>query len=97
MSLRPAEIGDLVALGAPVLCVDTCTILDVIRDITRETVRLADTHAGLALLTAAESNVGLVVLMAEQVSLELISNLPEVPAGGGGQAHKVSDAGPAYP
>ena len=47
MSLVPAQITDLVALGAPILCLDTCTILDVVRDITRETVRLADAKAGL--------------------------------------------------
>ena len=41
MSLVPAQISDLVALGAPILCLDTCTILDVVRDITRETVRLS--------------------------------------------------------
>ena len=29
MSLGPAQISDLVALGAPILCLDTCTILDV--------------------------------------------------------------------
>ncbi len=78
MSLGPAEISDLVALGAPVLCVDTCTVLDVIRDITRETVRLSDTSAGFALLAAAETNADLVVLMAAQVAIELASNLPEV-------------------
>jgi hypothetical protein len=78
MSLGPAEIADLVALGAPVLCVDTCTILDVIRDITRETVRLADASAGLALLSAAETRAKLVVLVAEQVEIELASNLPDV-------------------
>lgn len=78
MSLGPAEISDLVALGAPVLCVDTCTVLDVIRDITRETVKLADTSAGFALLAAAETNTDLVVLMANQVAIELASNLPAV-------------------
>lgn len=78
MSLGSAEISDLVALGAPVLCVDTCTVLDVIRDITRETVKLTDTSAGFALLAAAETNADLVVLMAAQVAIELASNLPEV-------------------
>ena len=78
MSLGPAEISDLVALDAPVLCVDTCTVLDVIRDITRETVKLADISASFALLAAAETNINLVVLMAAQVAIELASNLPEV-------------------
>lgn len=78
MSLRSDQVRDLVALGAPVLCVDTCTLLDVVRDITRETVRPADARAGLTLLAAAESNSELVILMADQVSLELSSNLQEV-------------------
>jgi hypothetical protein len=78
MSLAQAEIGDLVALGAPILCVDTCTLLDVIRDITRETIRLTDTQAGFVLLESAERRSDLVVLMAEQVSIELASNLPDV-------------------
>ena len=47
MSLAPAQISDLVALGAPILCLDTCTILDVVRDITRETIRLSDAKAGV--------------------------------------------------
>lgn len=78
MSLSPAEVGRLVALGSPVLCVDTCTILDVIRDVTRETVNLADVQAGLLLLHAAETQTKLVILMAEQVSAELSDNLSDV-------------------
>lgn len=78
MSLSSVEVGRLVALGAPVLCVDTCTILDVIRDVTRETVNLADVQAGLSLLHAAETQTKLVILMAEQVSAELSDNLSDV-------------------
>jgi hypothetical protein len=78
MSLDSAVIGDIATLGAPILCVDTCTILDVIRDITRESIRSSDLHAGLTLVTAAESNTDLVVLMAEQVSIELNANLQAV-------------------
>lgn len=78
MSLSPTEINRLVALGAPVLCVDTCTVLDVIRDITRETANLADAQAGLLLLDAAETQTKLVILMAEQVDAELADNMSEV-------------------
>lgn len=78
MSLGPAQVGDLVSLGAPVLCVDTCMLLDVIRDITRDTVRPSDAGAGLALLKAAESGTGLVVLMADQVGIELALHVREV-------------------
>lgn len=78
MSLNSQDIARLAALGAPVLCVDTCTVLDVIRDITRETVTPGDAAAGLAMLTAAEQGAGLAVLMAEQVSLELDTHVEGV-------------------
>lgn len=78
MSLTAAEIAGLAALGAPVLCVDTCTLLDVVRDITLEPVRASDIRPGLDLLNVAETGAGLVVLMAEQVALELATSLPEI-------------------
>ncbi|MBN9369273.1 MAG: hypothetical protein J0H59_19960 [Comamonadaceae bacterium] len=78
MSLSSSDIAALAASSAPVLCVDTCTVLDVIRDITRETVTPGDAMAGLALLTAAETGTGLTVLMAEQVSLELATHIAGV-------------------
>lgn len=78
MSLSPHEISRLAGLGVPVLCVDTCTLLDVIRDITRETVTTSNVNAGLALLSMAETGSGLVVLMAEQVTLEIRSNVSSV-------------------
>lgn len=78
MSLSSQDIATLVTLGSPVLCVDTCTVLDVIRDITRETVILSDVSAGLALLAMAETDSGLIVLMAEQVTLELANHVADV-------------------
>lgn len=78
MSMSPQVISRLVGLGLPVLCVDTCTVLDVVRDITRESVTLADVNAGLALLAMAEAGSGLNVLMAEQVSLEIAGNVANV-------------------
>jgi hypothetical protein len=71
-------ISHLAGLGLPVLCVDTCTVLDVVRDITRENVTYADVRAGLELLDMAEAGPGLTVLMAEQVSLEIASNIANV-------------------
>lgn len=71
MSLSTQDIVSLAVLGSPVLCVDTCTVLDVIRDITREAVVLSDASAGLSLLAAAETGSDLIVFMAEQVTLEL--------------------------
>ena len=103
MSLSPQEIASLAALGAPVLCVDTCTVLDVIRDITRETVMPSDVAAGLALLAAAETGSDLVVLMAEQVDLELTTHIEgvEQEASNGltrfqSQAQRIHDVAVAY-
>ena len=45
MSFSSQDIARLAALDAPVLCVDTCTLLDVIRDITRDSVALSDVSA----------------------------------------------------
>jgi len=78
MSLPDAELSRIVALDAPVLCVDTCTLLDVVRDIARETVVLSDAKAGLALLAAAEGRAELVVFMAEQVAIELSSHIDAI-------------------
>ncbi|GAA3994821.1 hypothetical protein GCM10022279_18030 [Comamonas faecalis] len=78
MSLSPQEIARLVGLGLPVLYVDTCTVLDVVRDITRESVTTSDVNAGLALLAMAEGGSELTVLMAEQVSLEIAGNVASV-------------------
>lgn len=78
MSLSSTDITDLVRRNPSVLCVDTCSVLDVMRDITRDTVTLHDAHAGLTLLSAAESRAGLVVLMAGQVDRELADNIDGV-------------------
>lgn len=52
MSISSEDVVGLAALGAPVLCVDTCTVLDVMRDITRDAVVLSDVRAGLASVAA---------------------------------------------
>ncbi|CAM5784031.1 PIN domain-containing protein [Rhizobacter fulvus] len=74
MSLSPAEATHLSAQGLPILCVDTCTLLDVIRDITRESIRLSDAQSGFHILNAAEAGGKVIVVMAEQVSRELAAN-----------------------
>ncbi len=103
MSLSSQDITSLAMLGSPVLCVDTCTVLDVIRDITRETVVLTDVGAGLALLTAAETGSDLIVLMAEQVTIELATHVSGVEdeAKNGlakfqSQAQRIHDVAAAY-
>ncbi len=103
MSLSPLVIADLVSLNAPVLCVDTCTILDVIRDITRATAVPHDANAGLALLSAAEAGSDLIVLMAEQVTIELADHVDDVEEEAQNalakfrtQAHRIHDVALAY-
>lgn len=78
MSLGSADLARLLALGAPVLCVDTCTLLDVVRDVTRASVHLGNANACLILLQRAETGTALVVLIADQVRLELANNLQVV-------------------
>lgn len=59
----------IASFGAPVLLIDTCSILDVVRDPTRDTVRISDYQAGLDLLVEAESN-RLTAVVADQVTIE---------------------------
>lgn len=59
----------IAAANVPVLCFDTCSILDIMRDPTRDTAKPHDRQAALALLAAAESG-RIVCLMAEQVAIE---------------------------
>lgn len=75
---HPAQpFHELASLGLPVLCVDTCTLLDIIRDVTRDAHTAADSDAGLKLLSAAETG-RLIVLKAEQVTIEIASNVAHV-------------------
>jgi len=63
----------IAAAGVPVLCLDTCSILDIMRDPTRDTVRPHDHQAAIDLVTAAEAG-SLICLMAEQVAHEFASH-----------------------
>lgn len=68
----------LVGLGAPILCLDTCSILDVMRDPTRDSVRASDTLAAIHLLERMEAGVGLVGLIAGQVRLEFDEHVDHI-------------------
>jgi len=57
-----------------VLLVDTCFLLDLIRDVTRNDVQAQNLIAALALLTAAENGNDLTVIVADQVFTELADN-----------------------
>lgn len=59
----------LVMLAEPVLCFDTCSLLDIMRDPSRDTVRVLDRIAGLELLEAAEAG-RLRCFLPEQVATE---------------------------
>lgn len=57
----------------PVLCIDTCSLLDIMRDPTRDTARPLDRQAAIDLVTIAEAN-ALSCLMAEQVNTEFVAH-----------------------
>jgi hypothetical protein len=78
MSLAASDVQRLVATGAPVLCVDTCSILDVMRDPTRDGLKSTDFQAALDMIALMEANGPLACLLAEQVQRELNDNAPKV-------------------
>ena len=62
-------------MDIPVLCLDTCIVLDILRDPARKDVRVHEHEASLALLSAAQSGTALETLVAEQVSREFLGNV----------------------
>lgn len=70
MALSPQEADRVAKAGLPVLCIDTCSLLDIARDPTRDTSLPHNATAALALLLAMESGTSLVGLLAEQVRIE---------------------------
>ncbi len=65
-------------MDTPVLCLDTCVILDILRDPARDDVRVHEHEASLALLSAAQSGTTLQALVAEQVNREFRDNAEQV-------------------
>lgn len=61
-----AAVADL---AKPILCVDTCSLLDIMRDPTRETARAHERQAEINVVELAEAG-ELVLLMAQQVETE---------------------------
>lgn len=79
MSLSPETVDALLARGLPILLLDTCAVLDVVRDITRDSMKASDVEAGIRLLEHAEAAPPrLIVMAADQVANELAENLPGV-------------------
>ena len=65
-------------MDTPVLCLDTCIILDILRDPARDDVRVHEHEASLALLSAAQAGTVLKALVAEQVAREFLDNVERV-------------------
>lgn len=72
-----AELDAIAAQGLPVLCLDTCTAFDLLRNPAREATKPHERMAAMKLLAAAEQG-QLIVLIADQVALEINENLPLV-------------------
>jgi hypothetical protein len=77
----PTGVAAWAAAGVPILCFDTCSILDIVRDPTRDTARDHEARAALQLVEAMEQG-RLIGLVAAQVRLEFDANLPAVEAPG---------------
>ncbi|HEX7642019.1 MAG TPA: PIN domain-containing protein [Burkholderiaceae bacterium] len=78
MSLPDSEISRLTELGAPILCIDTCSVLDVMRDPTRNTSNPHNVRAALDLLNHLETGTALIGLIATQVHTELTEHLQPI-------------------
>lgn len=65
-------------METPVLCLDTCVILDILRDPARDDVRVHEHEASLSLLLAAQSGTILQALVAEQVGREFRDNVEQI-------------------
>jgi PIN domain len=75
---QSAEFERIVLANAPVLCLDTCSLLDLVRDPSRESSLPHDAAASMELLQAVESWPRVVALVADQVRAELGQHLSEV-------------------
>ncbi|KQN48998.1 hypothetical protein ASE99_14090 [Serratia sp. Leaf51] len=71
---RNVNIALLASKNVAILLVDTCLLLDVIRDVTRDSVFMNDITAGLHILSKAEVGNEVFILMAQQVEVELKDN-----------------------
>ena len=78
MPIPSSETGISAQKNVPILCLDTCAILDILRDPTRRDVRIHEQEASLVLLRAAESGSNLEALIADQVSIEFRDNVQKV-------------------
>lgn len=63
------DTSTIATAAVPVLCIDTCSLLDIMRDPTRDTQNPYDHRAAIELVIAAEAG-DVIFLMAEQVAHE---------------------------
>ena len=70
-----ADVALIAASGIPVLCFDTCTALDLMRDPTRETVKAHERRGAKEILRSVECANNPALLMAEQVQREFFENV----------------------
>lgn len=78
MALCNIDADALIASGAPILCLDTCSVLDLMRDVTRDDLLPADARAALFILSKMETEQELYALLAEQVRHELNDHLVHI-------------------
>lgn len=76
--MNDAEVVRIANLNVPILCFDTCSALDLMRDPTRETADASDRKTALNLLMSIERSQYLVSLMAEQVRREFNEYVDEI-------------------
>ena len=74
-----AAVRRIVAATSPVLCIDTCSLLDLVRDPTRSKFERRHADAALHLVARAEAKPAtLTIVLTEQVIKELHANLENV-------------------
>lgn len=80
MASQAFDGAGLIRLARPLLCIDTCCILDVMRDPTRDGMHAWNFRDALYLLDCMERKNSLATLVSDQVLFELTSNIDEVQA-----------------
>ena len=71
-------IDKIVKYSLPVLCLDTCTVLDLLRFPKRNKINVWERRVALQLLIATENRNRLAILLADQVSFELQNLLNKI-------------------
>ncbi|MEZ5455062.1 MAG: hypothetical protein R3F04_02970 [Lysobacteraceae bacterium] len=80
MGLQAADVARIVQANLPVLCLDTCSILDIMRDTTRDTASPQDLMVALDLVDRIEVQKTLVALVCEQTRIEFAEHVDHIAA-----------------